>query len=91
MHLTRLIAVIVVVLSVSPTLTGADKQPAKPTPGASVAERCQHGVKKSLCARCNPKLEPVFRAKGDWCEEHKRPESQCAICKPALKKDGIKP
>lgn len=54
--------------------------------------RCEpHGVNKSLCTRCNPKLAPVFKAKGDWCGEHDRPESQCAICKPDLKKEGIKP
>ena len=49
-----------------------------------------HGVPKKLCARCNPKLEPVFKAKGDWCEEHKRPESQCVLCHPDLGKKGVK-
>jgi hypothetical protein len=23
-----------------------------------------------------------FKAKGDWCKEHDRPESQCFICHP---------
>lgn len=59
-------------------------------PLAEKAERCEHGVKKSLCARCNPKLVPVFKAKGDWCNEHGVPESQCAKCNPKLAKDGVK-
>lgn len=62
-----------------------------PPASAQAAEKCEHGVKKSLCTRCNPKLKPVFKAKGDWCGEHDRPESQCAICNPNLAKQGIKP
>lgn len=57
---------------------------------AAKAERCEHGVRKALCARCNPKLIPVFKAKGDWCNEHGVPESQCAKCNPKLAKDGVK-
>ena len=53
-------------------------------------EKCEHGVKKSLCARCNPKLVPVYKAKGDWCEEHQVPESQCAKCNPKFAKEGVK-
>jgi hypothetical protein len=64
--------------------------PGEAKPDQSAAQ-CEHGVKKSICARCNPKLEPVFKSKGDWCAEHKRPESQCAICNPELKKRGVKP
>ncbi|WP_242360288.1 MULTISPECIES: hypothetical protein [unclassified Anaeromyxobacter] len=56
----------------------------------STAARCEHGVKKTLCARCNPKLVPVFKAKGDWCGEHGVPESQCARCNPKLAKEGVK-
>jgi hypothetical protein len=60
-------------------------------PGAAAqAARCEHGVKKALCTRCNPKLIPVFKAKGDWCAEHGVPESQCAKCNPKLAKEGIK-
>lgn len=51
----------------------------------------QHGVKKTICSRCNPKLAAVYKAKGDWCQEHDRAESQCAICNPELKKKGVKP
>ena len=61
-----------------------------PVATADKAERCEHGVKKSLCARCNPKLVPVFKAKGDWCGEHGVPESQCAKCNPKFAKEGVK-
>ncbi len=53
-------------------------------------EKCEHGVKKTLCTRCNPKLAAVFKARGDWCGEHERPESQCALCHPDLAKKGVK-
>lgn len=57
-----------------------------------LAAKCEeHGVKKSICSRCNPRLAAVYKAKGDWCQEHDRAESQCAICSPDLKKKGVKP
>jgi hypothetical protein len=65
--------------------------PAKPNPDdARAGDKCDHGVKKTICTRCNPKLKPVFKAKNDWCAEHDRPESQCAICHPDLEKKGVK-
>ncbi len=42
----------------------------------------EHGVLESVCTKCNPKLAPVFQAKGDWCGEHGFPESFCPICHP---------
>lgn len=51
----------------------------------------EHGVRKTICSRCNPKLEAVYKSKGDWCPEHARAESQCVICNPELKKKGVKP
>lgn len=63
--------------------------PVKPDATASKAEKCEHGVKKVLCTRCNPKLAPIFKAKGDWCAEHDRAESQCALCNPELAKEGV--
>ena len=60
------------------------------SPKAEV-KKCEHGVKTTICTRCKPKLAAAFKAKGDWCGEHQRAESQCAICKPALKKEGVKP
>lgn len=66
--------------------------PASPAAPDTTAKKCDaHGVKKTICARCKPKLAAAFKAKGDWCAEHERPESQCAICKPALKKEGVRP
>lgn len=69
-----------------PAARAADPAPAS----AAKPERCEHGVKKALCARCNPKLISVFKANGDWCNEHGVPESQCAKCNPKLAKDGVK-
>ena len=37
---------------------------------------------RRVCTKCNPKLVPVFQAKGDWCAEHGFPESFCPICHP---------
>lgn len=71
----------------APAFAGAAENPQATT---AKVEKCEHGVKKSLCARCNPKLVPVYKAKGDWCEEHQVPESQCAKCNPKLAKDGVK-
>jgi cobalt-zinc-cadmium efflux system membrane fusion protein len=42
----------------------------------------EHGVLEAICTKCNPKLIPVFQAKGDWCGEHGFPESVCPICHP---------
>jgi len=42
----------------------------------------EHGFSESLCTLCNPSLNAVFLAKGDWCAEHNLPESQCNICNP---------
>lgn len=76
----------------APLSAHAADAPAAATPASAPAEKpkCEHGVQKSLCTRCNPKLAAVFKAKGDWCGEHERPESQCAICHPELKKKGVK-
>ncbi|MHB8879818.1 MAG: hypothetical protein ACYC8T_39520 [Myxococcaceae bacterium] len=76
-------AVLFLSLSVSSHALAAEPAPAE-------AAKCTHGVKKTLCTRCNPKLAPVFKAKGDWCAEHERPESQCALCNPGLAKQGVK-
>src|SRR5213594_2796022 len=40
------------------------------------------GVLEAVCTKCNPALIAVFKAKGDWCEEHGFPESFCPICHP---------
>lgn len=56
---------------------------AKPTSAAVGADMCgEHGVLEAICTKCNPKLIPVFQAKGDWCKEHGLPESVCPVCHP---------
>lgn len=56
----------------------------KPAATASDAQTMcrEHGVLEAICTRCNPKLIPVFQAKGDWCAEHQLPESVCPVCHP---------
>ncbi|MBK8233496.1 MAG: efflux RND transporter periplasmic adaptor subunit [Candidatus Eisenbacteria bacterium] len=49
------------------------------------ADMCpEHGVLEAVCTLCNPKLAPIFKAKGDWCAEHGLPESFCPTCHPEL-------
>ncbi|MCK9419157.1 MAG: efflux RND transporter periplasmic adaptor subunit [Nitrospirae bacterium] len=56
---------------------------ADPRKAAQEAGLCkEHGVLEALCTKCNPKLAPIFQAKGDWCAEHDLPESVCPICHP---------
>jgi hypothetical protein len=87
------IAIAVVTFSVFPALAAEGHPHEAPSAAPSSTarqEKCEHGVQKSLCVRCNPKLAPVYKAKGDWCAEHERPESQCVLCHPELAKRGIK-
>ena len=84
---------VVVSLLVVPALPALaeDKKPAEAPKAQAEKPKCEeHGVQKSLCTRCNPKLAAVFKAKSDWCAEHERPESQCALCHPELAKQGVK-
>lgn len=60
------------------------------SPAATPAAVCAHGVLRDICARCDPRLEPAFRAQNDWCEEHARPETQCVLCNPELAARGVK-
>lgn len=78
--------VLAVAVVAAPPASAAEAQPKQAAP----AEKCVHGVKKGICTRCNAKLEAVFKAKGDWCPEHARPESQCVKCNPSLAKQGVK-
>ena len=77
-------------ISFVPAAFAEESKPATPSQEVA-ADKCEHGVKKSVCTRCNPKLAAVFKAKNDWCAEHERPESQCVLCNPALKEQGVKP
>jgi hypothetical protein len=80
-------ALVVTTMAV-PVARAADPAPASAE--AAKAAKCEHGVKKAVCARCNPKLVPVFKAKGDWCGDHQVPESQCVKCNPRLAGEGVK-
>ena len=53
---------------------------ARSSPVAALAatDMCaEHGVLEVICTKCHPKLIAVFRAKGDYCEEHGFPMSVC--------------
>ena len=63
----------------SPHGLGEAKQVSTSIDGAMCKE---HGVLEAVCTKCNPKLIPVFQAKGDWCAEHGFPESFCPTCHP---------
>jgi hypothetical protein len=77
-------------LPAGPVVAGDDHNAGARSTEAAAVEKCEHGVKKTVCTRCNPKLEPVFKSKGDWCPEHALPESQCVKCNPDLAKQGVK-
>lgn len=64
---------------------GTDAPPGERGPArapSSDAPCAEHGVLQAVCPKCNPKLAPVFQAKGDWCGEHGLPESLCPVCHP---------
>lgn len=43
---------------------------------------CPHGVLEAICPKCHPAMAAVFKARGDWCQEHELPESVCPVCHP---------
>jgi cobalt-zinc-cadmium efflux system membrane fusion protein len=61
-----------------------ERKPAEQKPDGAPADGkiCEHGVLEAICTKHNPRLIPVFQAKGDWCEEHGFPESVCPLCHP---------
>jgi len=91
MHrLLILVTLIPLVLAAGCGKRDAAKAPEATTQAAAEAKKgaaetgiCkEHGVLEALCTKCNPKLAPIFQAKGDWCAEHGFPESVCPICHP---------
>lgn len=61
---------------------GTAAKPAAVT-GTPAADLCsEHGVLRVICTQCNPKLAVIFRANGDYCEEHGFPLSVCPIHHP---------
>lgn len=91
--MSKLVRVVAVcsMFAALPALAADEQKPAAPQAGSDQKQEiCSHGVGKAICARCNPKLAAVYKAKGDWCSEHQRPESQCVLCHPELAKKGVK-
>ena len=43
-----------------------------------------HGIPEHICGLCNRAYRDEQKAKGDWCEDHKRLKSQCFKCDPTL-------
>jgi cobalt-zinc-cadmium efflux system membrane fusion protein len=62
----------------------SDRAEAAPLENAPRSEGlcAEHGVLEAVCTKCNPRLIPIFQAKGDWCAEHGFPESFCPVCRP---------
>lgn len=56
--------------------------------GPVLAGRCEHNLTEAVCPRCTPALEAVYRAQGNWCEQHDFPESLCPICNPGAALPG---
>jgi hypothetical protein len=86
---SSIVALVVAVTTFTLATAGRAGEPTAAAGTVAKADKCEHGVKRAICARCNPKLVPVFKAKGDWCGEHGVPESQCAKCNPKLAKEGV--
>jgi cobalt-zinc-cadmium efflux system membrane fusion protein len=81
-------SLIAAAVALSAALGGCRGDPERPARASSTSEADQgeickeHGVLKTICPKCNPRLAAVFQAKGDWCAEHGLPESVCPICHP---------
>jgi hypothetical protein len=95
--MSKLVRVVAVcsILAALPAVAAAEGHPHGDPAAPQAAsdqkqETCEHGVGKAICSRCNPKLAAVYKAKGDWCSEHQRAESQCVLCHPELAKKGVK-
>lgn len=53
-----------------------------PPPAELDGALCDHGVVEAVCTKHHPALVAVFRAKGDWCEEHGFAMSFCPVHHP---------
>lgn len=79
----HLVVVIALVLASCGTKDEATKVSAEATGATTDGAMCaEHGVLEAICTKCNPKLIAVFKAKGDYCEEHGYPMSVCPIHHP---------
>lgn len=81
----NLVLAIMLALAIGPACGTKDtpKKEAEAKGEAADGGMCaEHGVLEAICTKCNPKLIPVFKAKGDYCEEHGFPMSVCPIHHP---------
>ena len=74
-----LLIIVLVALGCGDKESKETKATSETADGAMCAE---HGVLEAICTKCNPKLIPIFKSKGDWCEEHGFPMSVCPIHHP---------
>ena len=75
----------VVLALVLPACSSKDDKPEEARSKGAVTEGAmcaEHGVLEAICTKCNPKLIPIFKSKGDYCEEHGFPLSVCPIHHP---------
>jgi cobalt-zinc-cadmium efflux system membrane fusion protein len=76
---------LVVFLLATVSCSGESKEIKETKTAVSPGKICEHGIQEAICTKCNPGLIAVFRAKGNFCEEHGFPESACPICHPEKK------
>ncbi|MBA2538370.1 MAG: efflux RND transporter periplasmic adaptor subunit [Deltaproteobacteria bacterium] len=77
-----LLAMVALALEACGTKDAKPDKETKSKGAASEGAMCEHGVLEAICTKCNPKLVAVFKAKGDYCEEHGFPMSVCPIHHP---------
>jgi hypothetical protein len=51
----------------------------------------EHGIPEDICGQCTKEYRDKQKAAGDWCETHKRLQSQCFLCDPALYEKVFEP
>lgn len=68
--------------SKAPSAPVEDSKRVEAEAALSEGRLCEHAVLAAICTKHNPRLIPVFQAKGDWCAEHGFPESVCPLCHP---------
>jgi len=51
----------------------------------------EHGIPEEMCGLCTKTYRDQKKAEGDWCETHKRLQSQCFKCDPSLYEKVFEP
>jgi cobalt-zinc-cadmium efflux system membrane fusion protein len=83
--MSRLAVCVAVALAACGGKETSGSAPSASAAGAPAVEGAmcgEHGVLMAICTKHNPRLIPVFQAKGDWCPEHGFPMSVCPIHHP---------